>query len=86
MDESVVVIKGGRHPLQVFLTSCLCLIISAQELTVEKFIPNDTLITEDKCIAMITGMNFEKIRLTLSFRVQWRWKERVSETGACYGV
>lgn len=44
-DESnVIVIKNGRHPLQ--------------EMTVQhSFVPNDTYITEQKNIALISGPN-----------------------------
>lgn len=43
MDESVIIIKEGRHLLQ--------------ELTVDgAFVPNDTYINTDKNIALITGI------------------------------
>ena len=42
-EDNVLVIKGGRHVLQ--------------EMTVETFVKNDTLLTEDKNIALITGPN-----------------------------
>jgi DNA mismatch repair protein MSH5 len=43
VNESVIVIKGGRHPLQ-----CI---------SVDNFVPNDTYIAADKNIAIITGPN-----------------------------
>lgn len=43
VDEPVLVIKGGRHLLQ--------------EQTVDNFVPNDTLLTEQKNIALISGPN-----------------------------
>ena len=43
VNESVVVIKGGRHPLQ-----CI---------SVDNFVPNDTYIAADRNIAIITGPN-----------------------------
>ena len=42
-DDEVIVIKNGRHLLQ--------------ELTVDAFVPNDTYITREKCISIITGPN-----------------------------
>lgn len=42
-DINVIVIKNGRHPLQ--------------ELAIDRFVPNDTLITPDRNIALITGPN-----------------------------
>ena len=42
-EENILVIKGGRHVLQ--------------EMTVETFVKNDTLLTDDKNIALITGPN-----------------------------
>lgn len=42
-DDGVIAIKGGRHPLQ--------------EMTVDRFVPNDVYITSDKNIALITGPN-----------------------------
>lgn len=43
MDESVIIIKEGRHLLQ--------------ELTVEgAFVPNDTFINTEKNVALITGI------------------------------
>lgn len=43
VEENVIVIKNGRHPLQ--------------ELTVDCFVPNDTFLTDTKNIALITGPN-----------------------------
>lgn len=43
VDDNVIVIKNGRHPLQ--------------ELTVDCFVPNDTYLTVNKNIALITGPN-----------------------------
>jgi DNA mismatch repair protein MSH5 len=43
VDESVVIIKDGRHPLQ--------------ELVVDTFIPNDTFLSMEKNIGLITGCN-----------------------------
>lgn len=42
-DDPVILIKGGRHLLQ--------------QLTVDAFIPNDTCISTDKNVALITGPN-----------------------------
>jgi DNA mismatch repair protein MSH5 len=42
-EEELIVIKGGRHLLQ--------------ELTVDNFVPNDTLITIEKNVSIITGPN-----------------------------
>ena len=42
-DDPVILIKGGRHLLQ--------------QLTVDAFIPNDTCISADKNVALITGPN-----------------------------
>lgn len=42
-EEPVILIKGGRHLLQ--------------QLTVDAFIPNDTCISTDKNVALITGPN-----------------------------
>ena len=48
MDESVIIVKEGRHLLQ--------------ELTVEgAFVPNDTYINIDKNIALITGIGLNSI-------------------------
>ncbi|CAM9190733.1 unnamed protein product, partial [Chrysoparadoxa australica] len=44
VDEDVLMIKNGRHPLQ--------------ELTVETFIPNDTYISSGSSVGLITGANF----------------------------
>ena len=41
VEQHVVVIKNGRHPLQ--------------ELVIDTFVPNDTYITETKNVALITG-------------------------------
>lgn len=43
VEQNIIVIKNGRHPLQ--------------ELTVDTFISNDTFISPDKNIALITGPN-----------------------------
>ena len=43
VEESVVIVKAGRHPLQ--------------ELTVDNFIPNDVFMSPDKHIGIITGLN-----------------------------
>jgi DNA mismatch repair protein MSH5 len=43
VDEFVVIIKDGRHPLQ--------------ELVVDTFIPNDTFLSMEKNIGLITGCN-----------------------------
>lgn len=42
-EDSVIIIKNGRHPLQ--------------ELAVDIFVPNDTYITADRNVALITGQN-----------------------------
>jgi DNA mismatch repair protein MSH5 len=42
-DEDVLAIKNGRHLLQ--------------EMTVDNFVPNDTLLTVQKNVALITGAN-----------------------------
>lgn len=42
-EEDVIIIKGGRHILQ--------------EMVVETFVPNDTFVTSEKNIALITGAN-----------------------------
>lgn len=43
VDDAVVIIKGGRHPLQ--------------ELNVDVFVPNDTFLSAEKNIGIITGTN-----------------------------
>jgi DNA mismatch repair protein MSH5 len=43
VDESVIMVKNGRHLLQ--------------EMTVDSFVPNDTFISTDKNVALITGPN-----------------------------
>jgi DNA mismatch repair protein MSH5 len=43
-DESTIIIKGGRHPLQEMTTT-------------EGFIPNDTYLGPDKNVGLITGAN-----------------------------
>ena len=43
VEESVIIVKNGRHPLQ--------------ELSVDVFIPNDSYIAEGKNVALITGEN-----------------------------
>jgi len=40
-DQSLIMIKNGRHLLQ--------------ELTVDNFVSNDTFISSDKNVALITG-------------------------------
>lgn len=44
-DRHVVVIKGGKHPLQSLSS------------TGTSFVPNDTYITPEKHVALITGAN-----------------------------
>ncbi|CAM9138091.1 unnamed protein product, partial [Laminaria digitata] len=44
VEDNVIMIKNGRHPLQ-------------QELTVDHFIPNDTYIADGGRVAVITGAN-----------------------------
>ncbi|CAM9207864.1 unnamed protein product [Scytosiphon promiscuus] len=43
VEDNVIMIKNGRHPLQ--------------ELTVDRFIPNDTYIADGSRVALITGAN-----------------------------
>ena len=43
VQENVIIIAKGRHPLQ--------------EMTVNQFVANDTFISEEKHVALITGMN-----------------------------
>jgi DNA mismatch repair ATPase MutS len=55
VDESVVIIKDGRHPIQV--QHQILLVEYLQELVVETFIPNDTFLSMEKNIGLITGAN-----------------------------
>ncbi|CAM9117808.1 unnamed protein product [Pylaiella littoralis] len=43
VEDNVIMIKNGRHPLQ--------------ELTVDRFIPNDTYVADGSRVALITGAN-----------------------------
>ena len=43
VGENVLVIKGGRHPIS--------------SLGGDAFVPNDTFVTDEKCLAIITGPN-----------------------------
>jgi DNA mismatch repair protein MSH5 len=63
-EEDVIIIKGGRHILQVQHKNCnihwkinIILPPMKQEIVVETFVPNDTFVTSEKNIALITGAN-----------------------------
>ena len=47
-DRHLVVIKGGRHPLQT---------VACNRAAGGTFVPNDTFVTHEKHVALITGAN-----------------------------
>ncbi|CAM9928524.1 unnamed protein product [Ascophyllum nodosum] len=59
VQDNVIIIKNGRHPLQAssWRQHAKPDTLKAQELTVERFIPNDTYIADGSRVALITGAN-----------------------------